>query len=255
MSRLIDKEVFIDATPDAVWRALTDAAELTRWFPVDARVEGGLNGSVWLSWGSGTEGSAPITAWEPGRRFGWTEDRGTTKLVVDFHLEPKGTGTIVRLVQSGFGAGPDWDAEFHMTEGGWAYFVQHLRWYLERHAGHPREIIVFREPVTFAPADAYRRLTEALGLSDAGEPGATFSVNAADAQPLSGEVLARQDSTGQLGVTISELSDATLFLEMEPGKDGCRAGFWLSIYQLPPSALAEARTRFGQLYTRALELV
>ncbi len=70
MSRSIAKEVFVNAPPDVVWNALTEAEELTRWFPVRAKVEGGVGGSISLSWGEGAEGRAPITAWEPGRRFG-----------------------------------------------------------------------------------------------------------------------------------------------------------------------------------------
>jgi len=31
------------------------------------------------------------------------------KLAIDFHVEAQGGKTVVRLVQSGFGAGPDWD--------------------------------------------------------------------------------------------------------------------------------------------------
>lgn len=53
MSREVVKESFIAAEPDEVWQALTDARELTRWFPVEARVEPGLGGSIWLSWGEG----------------------------------------------------------------------------------------------------------------------------------------------------------------------------------------------------------
>ncbi len=59
MSRAIKKEVLIDVAPDVVWRALTEADELSRWFPVEARVAPGAGGSIWLSWGGGAEGNAP----------------------------------------------------------------------------------------------------------------------------------------------------------------------------------------------------
>ena len=76
MSRSVVKEVLVDVPPDVVWCALTEAEQLTRWFPVDAHVEPGLGGSIWLSWGGGVEGQAPITAWEPNRHLQWTETRG-----------------------------------------------------------------------------------------------------------------------------------------------------------------------------------
>ena len=254
MSRVIEREVFVNAPPGALWDALTQAEELARWFPVHAKIEGGPGGSIWLSWGGGTEGKAPITSWQPGERFGWTEARGPVKLAVDFHLSPRGGGTVVRLVQSGFGDGPEWDAEYHMTQGGWAYFLEHLRVYVERHRGTPRDIIVYREPVTLDGATAFARLTGALGVHSA-DAGRRYEAKTADEDGISGTVLSRHDATGQMGLTIAELGDALLFLEMEPHPGGCRAGFWLSTYGLPPDRLRDVRTRFGGLYTRALGLV
>ena len=40
----------LHASPEAVWKALTDAAELVRWFPLEARVEPGEGGSIFMSW-------------------------------------------------------------------------------------------------------------------------------------------------------------------------------------------------------------
>jgi len=259
VSRKIVKEVFIQAPPDVVWRALTDAEELKRWFPVDARVQPGKGGSIWISFGGGVEGTAPITEWEPNRRFEWTETRGAVKLAVDFHLEAKSGGTVVRLVNSGFGAGPDWDDEFHMTEGGWAYFTQHLRWYLERHHGKPRDLITFREPVAMPRAEAFRRLTGPSGLSRddrvATTPlGAAYETTTALGDRLSGTVIATSPGTWQLGLSIHELGDAILFLEMEPAPTGVRAGFWLSTYGLAADGIARAREQFENLYRTALEI-
>jgi uncharacterized protein YndB with AHSA1/START domain len=35
--RTVETEMAIDAPLEAVWKALTEAGELTRWFPVEAR--------------------------------------------------------------------------------------------------------------------------------------------------------------------------------------------------------------------------
>jgi hypothetical protein len=223
---------------------------------VDARVQPGKGGSIWISFGGGVEGAAAITEWEPNRRFEWTETRGAVKLAVDFELEAKSGGTVVRLVNSGFGAGSDWDDEFHMTEGGWAYFTQHLRWYLERHRGTPRDLIAFREAAALSRAEAFLRLTGPSGLSRedcvAGAPlDAAYETTTALGDRLSGRIIATSPETWQLGLTIRELNDAVLFLEMEPGPTGVRAGFWLSTYGLSADALARARERFAELYARA----
>ena len=40
----------IAASPEQVWKAITDAGELANWFPFDARVEAGEGGSITYSW-------------------------------------------------------------------------------------------------------------------------------------------------------------------------------------------------------------
>ena len=47
LTRTIEKELEIDAPIEAVWKALTDAEELTNWFPLEARVKPGVGGSIW----------------------------------------------------------------------------------------------------------------------------------------------------------------------------------------------------------------
>ena len=259
MSREVRKSVAIDAPADTVWRALTEADELTRWFPVEARVNPGVGGSIWLSWGPGAEGEAPITGWAPGRHLQWTESRGPVKLAVDFHLDAQGGTTVVRLVQSGFGDNPEWDDEFHMTDGGWSYFITHLKWYLERHRGVPRDLIAFREPLSMSRPEAFLRLVGPSGLSvddrlsgiDAGTP---FTITTALGDQLSGLVVASSPETCQLGMTIDTIEQAILFIEIEPTESGARAGFWLSTYGLDRERLMYSRERFDKLYRHALGL-
>lgn len=233
MSRDVVKEVFIDAPVEAVWRALSDADELVRWFPVEAKVTPGVGGSIWISWGDGASGEAPITAWEPERRLQWTETRGPVKIAVDFHLESRDGGTVVRLVQSGFGDGPEWDGEYHMVDAGWTYFTFHLKWYLERHQGVPRDVIGFRTPTALPAADVFARLQ---GVLDTFGAACVFE----------------RAATSQAGYTIASLNHAIVFVEIEPGSPQVRAGFWFSTYGLPPARLAQLRTDVTAAYTRAI---
>ena len=57
------KQVEIHATPAEVWKALSDPAELTNWFPLEARVTPGARGKLFVSWGPECEGEAEIVAW------------------------------------------------------------------------------------------------------------------------------------------------------------------------------------------------
>jgi len=50
-TRSFSMSIDINATPEDVWRALTDAGELMRWLPLQARVTPGKGGSVF--WGMG----------------------------------------------------------------------------------------------------------------------------------------------------------------------------------------------------------
>jgi uncharacterized protein YndB with AHSA1/START domain len=233
MSRSIEKEIFIPAKPAVVWKALTEADELVRWFPVEARVTPGLGGEIWLSWGGADAGAAPITAWEPERRFQWTESRGPIKLAVDFHLTAKDGGTVLRLVQSGFGDTPDWDDEFHMTTGGWGFFLEHLNWYLSSHAGENRHVISFREPSSLSAHDAFNRLVSAL-------------------TPHAPMVLSDSRLSHQWGAVLTGFNGASVFIEIEPAKNGIRAGFWVSTFGLSAAELASARDTFAKLYRDAL---
>jgi uncharacterized protein YndB with AHSA1/START domain len=233
MSREILKEVFIDAPVETVWRAISEADELVRWFPVEARVTPGVGGSVWISWGEGAAGEAPITAWEPERRLQWTETRGPVKIAVDFYLEGRDGGTVVRLVQSGFGDGPEWDGEYHMVDAGWTYFTFHLKWYLEHHRGVARDLIGFRTASALTAADAYARLQHVLDSFGA-------------------KCIFERPATAQAAYTIEGLNNAIVFIEIEPGSPQVRAGFWFSTYGLPPGDLAQLRADVTAAYTRAI---
>ena len=89
-SLIFEREVA--GSPEEVWEALTTAEGLRQWFPLDARVGNGEGDSIWLSWGPGCDGEAPIHIWEPARRFGWTEaygddeDGNPIKVAVDFYI-------------------------------------------------------------------------------------------------------------------------------------------------------------------------
>lgn len=233
MSRSIIEEVVTNATPEDVWRALTEGEGLRSWFPVDAKVTPGLGGTIWLSWGEGMSGEASITAWEPGRHLQWTEDRGPVKMAVDFHISTRDGQTVVRLVQSGFGDGPEWDGEFHMTSGGWAYFMANLAWHLEHHNGIPRDLLGYRDPSAMSRDAVYARLC-------------------ALARRLGGEPFMERPHTGQAGFRIRDLNHALLFVEIEPGSPQVRGGFWLSTYGLAPARLATLRAEVATAYQAAL---
>lgn len=163
--------ITVDAPPEEVWRAITDAAELTRWFPTLARVEPGVGGSLTYAWPPDYEGSCRILEWDPPRhlRSDWCfrlpgiPDDEWREVAVDWTIAAThGGATTLRLVHSGFGEGDTWDDEYEGTRRGWIFELASLKHALTRHRGKPRETIWLRRPTTLAPADAWARLAPAL---------------------------------------------------------------------------------------------
>ena len=236
-------EIEIDARIEAVWKALTDAEELTRWFPLEARVKPGAGGTILLSWGPGCEGEAPITVWEPLRHFQWQEPAPAPPegqktgrfLSIDWTLESRGGKTIVRLVNSGFLADADWENEyFDSTNYGWGFMLANLRHYLERHASTPRRVAWPRRKVTTTREEAYRRLVGPQGLFVEGiaadlRAGERYALRAATSEPFAGRVEFIVPPRG-FCVTVDQLNDALFWLTIEGAAGKHEVQLWLSAY-------------------------
>ncbi|MBY0507286.1 MAG: SRPBCC domain-containing protein [Bryobacteraceae bacterium] len=147
MSRAHETTITIDAPIEDVWRALTEAREIERWFAPEASVNPGPGGSITVSWGPGMSGTQTIEVWEPNRQLRLIDDRtqgpSPARLVVDYFLEAVDGKTVLRLVHAGFGPGPDWDGEYEGTRIGWPGFFRTLRHGLERHPGKPARNVNF----------------------------------------------------------------------------------------------------------------
>jgi uncharacterized protein YndB with AHSA1/START domain len=153
-ARSFEMEIDIDAPAEQVWRALTEAEELMRWFPIEAAVTPGRGGSVKWSWEGAWNWPLGIDDWEPERRLRLidqsahpydadgrpiADDRTKAATVaLDFTLEPRAGTTRLRLVHSGFGAGTSWDDELDGVSSGWQFELRSLRHYLEHHYGRRR---------------------------------------------------------------------------------------------------------------------
>jgi uncharacterized protein YndB with AHSA1/START domain len=168
-------EIEINATPDQVFRAVSEAEEIKRWFAPEAKVDPRVGGTYTISWGPGMEGSpSTITIYEPGHRFAMVQERTkpygkegeppletdtVQTMMVDYQIEAPGGGkTLLRLVHSGFGRGTGWDNEFEATRTGWAVFMQILKHGLERHPGVDSVTMYIMVPCALPDEEAWRRL-------------------------------------------------------------------------------------------------
>lgn len=117
----IEKIVELAAPVDRVWAALTDHEQFGSWFLValDGPFEVGKTttgritapGHEHVEWISTTERIEPerlfVFSWPPSAVDPDTTYDPGAKILVEFHLEPRGEGTRLRIVESGFMQFPD----------------------------------------------------------------------------------------------------------------------------------------------------
>jgi len=168
--RSYEKRFEVAAPVEAVWKAITEGEELTRWFCQNASCETGVGGHRHIDWGGGAEATGVITVWEPNRHLR-TESVATERLnpaaepyATDWYLEHDGGVTRVRMVASGFGEGPEWDHEYDGTYHGWDLFHQTMKHYLEHHRGQAAGNVVVYAMLEVTPAEAWARLMSPDGL-------------------------------------------------------------------------------------------
>lgn len=262
-TRKIDKKVEIDASIEAVWKALTDAEELMRWFPLDARSNPGPGGTIWYSWGPPYEGESQIEIWDPPRRLRLKSDWGhgesekgradLEQVAMDFTLESEGGKTILRLVHSGFDAGADWDDEFDGTNRGWELEFLGLKHYLERHAGRNRKAVWARTKVELSREEVWQRLTGAGGLNIQGmKEGDSFDRLTSSTERLQGRVLLCRPPQDFCAVLVN-WNDAFLRVSVERwSKPRLHAEptLWLSTYNLMNFQVMAFQTSWTKLLTR-----
>src|SRR5262245_8221050 len=125
MPRKLDQSISINAPAAQVWKAIAEAEGIRNWFSFDAKVEPGVGGKIWWSFGPGMEWDSPITIWEPGKHLQTASDMGPDlpPFAVDYIIEGKGDTTVLRIVTSGFGDDKGSDEMYYGMEAGWSYFL------------------------------------------------------------------------------------------------------------------------------------
>jgi len=117
MSR-IDRSIEIQAPPERIWRALTNAAELAAWFQVTIEGEIAPGREVWMTsvhpQHTGQRFLVRFVEMTPPRRFAWQWHPGAVDANVDysrepwttvtFALEPIASGTRLTVSETGFDA-------------------------------------------------------------------------------------------------------------------------------------------------------
>jgi uncharacterized protein YndB with AHSA1/START domain len=148
MNDRIEKTIELKAPVSRVWRALTDYREFGTWFRV--RLEGPFvpgevsRGQIAHPGYEHVRWEAVVQRMEPERLFSFTwhpyavdpkEDYSKEPpTLVEFTLEKTATGTLLRVVESGFDKIPSGrrPEALRMNDGGWSEQIKNIA----RHVGH-----------------------------------------------------------------------------------------------------------------------
>jgi uncharacterized protein YndB with AHSA1/START domain len=186
--RTIEHEIVVPGTPEQVWGAIATGQGITGWF-VPTKVEERAGGAVELDFGPGM-GTAPgeVSVWEPPTRFVYLGSGASgNQVAYEWRVEARAGGTcLVRLVTSGFLSDAEWQAELDATSTGWKLFLNNLRLYLEHFSGQRCAAVLAQTLSDVGPDDAWRKLTDSLGLPES--PRLGDQVQVSHGPPLSGRV-------------------------------------------------------------------
>ena len=267
-TRSFSMSIDINATPEEVWRALTDAGELMRWFPLQARVTPGKGGSVFWGWDQHFAWESQIDEWEPGKRLRLVENRPafdvngqplaepSQQLAMEFTLETRAGQTRLRIVHSGFGDGASWDDELESVSAGWQFELRGLRHYLEHHKGRDRHHAAAQHVTSLGTDDVWKRLLSpaAFTVVEGGlTVGEHVGIRAATGDQVSGTV-AWHNPGRDLFVTVDDLNDGVFRLSTwrAGGKTGVQV--WMTTYDARQAArVREFGAKAQQLIERLLQ--
>jgi uncharacterized protein YndB with AHSA1/START domain len=135
-SSTIEQKLSVNAPASRVYRALTDASELVRWFPSEATSDarpGGAYDYKFLfadtSRNHQTVGQYRETTPNKAVSYSWPAGHANIPTEVAFSLAEAGSGTEVTLRHTGWTADTAESMKEH--DMGWGFFLQNLKSYLE----------------------------------------------------------------------------------------------------------------------------
>ncbi|MGI0133865.1 MAG: SRPBCC family protein [Candidatus Micrarchaeaceae archaeon] len=133
--KTIIKKVHIKAAPAQVFAALTEKAQLERWFAPAATIDLKPGGSFHIEWMPGMGEGGKIASVEPGRQFSftWEGKFSPTPTTITFDIAGESGSTMLTLTHNGIGEGTGWKAYAGMDVPGkgWDAHLQDLTTWVE----------------------------------------------------------------------------------------------------------------------------
>ncbi len=132
----IHQTFYYAAPPRRIFAALTDPAELRRWFVHRAEISLEPGAPFRFQWKGGYTLNGRVKSADPPKRLvlAWIdrfEGGNVFETEARFELRKKGKGTLLGLTHRGFQQGPPWVGLYGAIQSGWAYYLTNLRSVLE----------------------------------------------------------------------------------------------------------------------------
>jgi len=234
--RSLELEVEVAGTPEEVWRAIATGPGISSWY-VPHTVEEREGGAATASFGPGPEMLVPgrVVTWEPPRRISFDGGEDVEGLAFEWLVEARDNGRcIVRLVNSGFGSGEEWDGQYDAMSEGWLLFLFNLKLHLEHFRG--QNAIPMMPTATWeGPREAtWAALTAALGIPAAPAVGDRIQTNALDAPTLGGTVADVGD--WRLALVVDQPTPGTAIVAVEGTGAQVSVSIWSYLYGVDAAA-------------------
>jgi hypothetical protein len=171
------------------------------------------------------------------------------EMALEISLEPAGSGTILRLVHSGFGHGAAWDDELDGVTLGWNVELRSLRHYLAHHRGRTRRTAQAHATSPRALGELWEMLTAPSGLivrgySPALAEGEACALELSTGDRIDGHVTFAHPGR-QLVVATEGFGNGLFRLSLDRADGKALIQVWLSTWTIDPALTSafEARVR------------
>src|SRR5437879_4033022 len=130
------------ASPEQVWQAIASGPGLNSWFVGTNEVQPHAGGTLRSTTGGFTD-ELSVTAWEAPQRVVYRSSQGEDGrfYALEWLVEGRAGGTLLRCVASGFIPGDDWEAEFESLRDGGAMYFLSLVQYLSHFRGRSVQVV------------------------------------------------------------------------------------------------------------------
>jgi hypothetical protein len=150
-------------------------------------------------------------------------------LAFEWLVEARDGGScVVRLVNTGFGDGGEWDDQYDAMQEGWKLFLLNLRLHLEHFRGQQAASAL---PMGLWPGDpqaAWDSLTGALGVPSTVAVGERLDLDGGDGARLGGTVV--DVAERRLVLLLDTPAPGTGFVVAEGHGPGCGLSVWAYLY-------------------------